>query len=241
MKYIRCGIRTPWWPLGLRPDSRTFPSPSPRATSSRARRRGRGRKVHGGNRPAIVNISSIAGKRGIPARSHYSSSKFAVQGFSEAIRAELAKDGIDVLVVSPGLTQTNFSKNMLEQKAKLQLDHLRGMTSEDVARATLRAIARGTNETTLTFKGKLLVLVARFFPWIVDLLTKADGVKVVTLFSPEHGLYGKLDEKVGHGTDPKTGLKVWSLYGETRKPTAEMLVGVDTPVWVCLKLPLVVT
>ena len=66
---------------------------------------------------------------------------------------------------------------------------------------------------------------------IVDLLTKAGGVKVVTLFSPEHGLYGKLDEKVGHGTDPKTGLKVWSLYGDTRKPTAEMLGGVDTLVF----------
>src|SRR5262249_53617160 len=45
-----------------------------------------------GHRPAIVNISSIAGKRGIPARSEYSASKFAVQGFSEALRAELAKD-----------------------------------------------------------------------------------------------------------------------------------------------------
>jgi uncharacterized protein YbbC (DUF1343 family) len=66
---------------------------------------------------------------------------------------------------------------------------------------------------------------------IVDLLTRADGVKVVTLFSPEHGLYGKLDEKVGHGTDPKTGLRVWSLYGETRKPTAEMLAGADTLVF----------
>ena len=45
-----------------------------------------------GRKPAIVNISSIAGKRGIPARSEYSASKFAVQGFSEALRAELAKD-----------------------------------------------------------------------------------------------------------------------------------------------------
>src|SRR5205085_1254275 len=45
-----------------------------------------------GRDPAVVNISSIAGKRGIPARSEYSASKFAVQGFSEALRAELAKD-----------------------------------------------------------------------------------------------------------------------------------------------------
>ena len=92
-----------------------------------------------GQTPAIVNISSIAGKRGIPARSEYSASKFAVQGFSEALRAELAKDGIDVLVVCPGLTQTNFSQNMLEQKARVQIDHLRGMTSEQVADATLQA------------------------------------------------------------------------------------------------------
>src|SRR5207244_6871507 len=80
-----------------------------------------------GNRPAIVNISSIAGKRGIPARSEYSASKFAVQGFSEALRAELAKDGVDVLVVCPGLTQTNFSHNMIEQKARMPFDHMRGM------------------------------------------------------------------------------------------------------------------
>jgi short-subunit dehydrogenase len=122
-----------------------------------------------GNRPAIVNISSIAGKRGIPARSEYSASKFAVQGFSEALRAELAKDGIDVLVVSPGLTQTNFSKNMIEQKAKEVFDHLRGMTPEQVARATLRTIERGRNEVCLTFQGKLIVFVSRFFPRLADL------------------------------------------------------------------------
>jgi short-subunit dehydrogenase len=135
-----------------------------------------------GNRPAIVNISSIAGKRGIPARSEYSASKFAVQGFSEALRAELAKDGIDVLVVCPGLTQTNFSKNMLEQKAKLQMDHMRGMTSEDVAAATLRAIERGQDEVCLTFQGRLMVLVSRFFPRLADRIAKK---KVRELFRDE--------------------------------------------------------
>src|SRR5262249_21625356 len=135
-----------------------------------------------GVKPAIVNIGSIAGKRGIPARSHYASSKFAVQGFSEAIRAELAKDGVDVLVISPGLTQTNFSKNMIEQKAKVQLDHMRGMTSEEVAKATLRSIARGKNETVLTLNGKLLVLVSRFLPRLADLISKK---KVRSLFPEE--------------------------------------------------------
>lgn len=135
-----------------------------------------------GTTPAIVNISSVVGKRALPARSLYSASKFAVAGFSEAIRAELAKDGIDVLVVSPGLTQTNFSKNMLEQKARMQMDHMRGMTSEEVAEATLTAIAKGKVDTTLTFRGKLLVLVNRFFPWIVDFFSK---MKVRELFADE--------------------------------------------------------
>src|SRR5262249_46863684 len=135
-----------------------------------------------GRQPAIVNISSVVGKRALPARSLYSSSKFAVAGFSEAIRAELAKDGIDVIVVSPGLTQTNFSKNMLERKAKMQLDHMRGMTSEQVAEATLRAIERGTYDVTLTLRGKMMVLVNRFFPWVVDFFARR---KVRQLFADE--------------------------------------------------------
>src|SRR5205807_4342656 len=134
-----------------------------------------------GNRPAVVNISSIAGKRGIPARSEYSASKFAVQGFSEALRAELAKDGIDVLVVCPGLTRTNFSQNMLERKAKLQMDHLRGMTAEAVAQATLRALELGKHETCLSLQGKLLVLVSRFFPRLADRI----AVKRVRELFPE--------------------------------------------------------
>jgi short-subunit dehydrogenase len=135
-----------------------------------------------GHKPAIVNISSIAGKRGIPARSEYSASKFAVQGFSEALRAELAKDGVDVLVVCPGLTQTNFSQNMIEQKALLQLDHMRGMSAEEVAAQSLKAIEKGYNETCLTFKGKMVVLVSRFFPWIADLVVRR---KVRSLFKEE--------------------------------------------------------
>ena len=91
-----------------------------------------------------------------------------MQGFSEALRAELAKDGIDVLVVCPGLTQTNFSQNMLEQKARMPMDHMRGMTAEQVAVATLRAIEKGRNETCLTFQGKLMVLVSRFLPRLAD-------------------------------------------------------------------------
>ncbi len=121
-----------------------------------------------GHRPAVVNISSIVGKRGLPGRSEYSASKFAVQGLSEALRGELALYGIDVIIINPGLTQTNFPKNMLERRSRLQVDHLRGMTAEGVARATLKAIARGASEVTFTAQGKLFVLVSRFFPRLVD-------------------------------------------------------------------------
>jgi short-subunit dehydrogenase len=132
--------------------------------------------LRNGCRPAIVNISSIAGKRGIPARSEYSASKFAVQGFSEALRAEMSRYGIDVLVVCPGLTRTNFSQNMLEQKARLQFDHMRGMTAEAVAAATLRMLARGRAEICLSLPGKLLVFVSRFLPRLADRLA-ARGVR----------------------------------------------------------------
>ena len=66
----------------------------------------------------------------------------------------------------------------------------------------------------------------------VRLLHGADGVKLVTLFSPEHGLEGKLDiPKIGDQQDSATGLKVFSLYGETRTPTPESLEGIDTLVF----------
>jgi short-subunit dehydrogenase len=135
-----------------------------------------------GNRPAIVNVSSIAGKRALPARSEYSASKFAVEGFTEALRPEVAKDGIDVIVVCPGLTQTNFSQNMIEQKARMAMDHMRGMSAEDVALATLRAIERSQREVILTLPGKLICLVSRFFPRLADRIAAR---KVRALFADE--------------------------------------------------------
>jgi len=78
-----------------------------------------------------------------------------------------------------------------------------------------------TNHTGLDAQGKSTV----------DLLTHASGVQVVALFSPEHGLAGRLDEKVSSSKDPSTGLPVFSLYGETTRPTDEMLQGIDALVF----------
>jgi uncharacterized protein YbbC (DUF1343 family) len=66
---------------------------------------------------------------------------------------------------------------------------------------------------------------------IVDLLRGRDGFTVTALFGPEHGIRGAADERVESGRDAKTGLPVHSLYGRTRKPTAEMLKDVDVLVF----------
>ncbi len=65
----------------------------------------------------------------------------------------------------------------------------------------------------------------------MDLLFHAEGLKLVALFSPEHGIAGRAEEQVASSTDPATGLPIYSLYGETRRPTEEMLRGVDTLVF----------
>lgn len=65
----------------------------------------------------------------------------------------------------------------------------------------------------------------------IDLLHEAEGVALVSLFSPEHGIRGELDEKVDDGVDAKTGLTVYSLYGERRTPTPEQLAGLDALVF----------
>jgi short-subunit dehydrogenase len=131
-----------------------------------------------GRQPAIVNISSVFGKRGWPGRSLYSASKFALVGFSEALRAELCRDNISVLIVSPGLTQTNFSKNLLERKARIQMDHMRGMTAETVAESTLDSLEKDRQDLTLTRLGRLLVLGNRLFPNLIDRLGKRKVRKV---------------------------------------------------------------
>ena len=135
-----------------------------------------------GNLPAVVNVSSILGKRAIAGRSLYSASKFAVEGWTQAIRAEFARFDIDVITINPGLTQTNFSQNMLERKGKMQLDHMRGMTSEQVAEATLEAMARGKKIVNLTFKGKMLLFANRIVPGLIDRISRK---KVREIFASE--------------------------------------------------------
>jgi len=65
----------------------------------------------------------------------------------------------------------------------------------------------------------------------IDLLKNAPDVQLTALFSPEHGIRGVMDEKIGDSVDEKTGLPVYSLYGEHRKPTEEQLKDIDALVY----------
>ena len=65
----------------------------------------------------------------------------------------------------------------------------------------------------------------------VDVLAAAKDLRLVEILSPEHGLYGLADEKISDAIDPKTGLKVYSLYGATEKPTPQMLKDIDAIVY----------
>ncbi len=84
-----------------------------------------------------------------------------------------------------------------------------------------RSVGLVTNQTGVDAQGRRAI----------DLLAAAPGVTLRAVFSPEHGLMGQLDASVPHGRDPATGLPVWSLYGATRRPSSEMLAGVDTIVF----------
>lgn len=125
---------------------------------------------------SIVGISSIAGYRGLPGRSGYSASKFALQGWLEAIRTELLDDGVHVMWVSPGFTTSNIRNTALNESGQPQgetpLDEKSLMPADEVARHILKAIKNKRRSLVLTFTGKQTVLVNKLFPSWADKLVK---------------------------------------------------------------------
>ena len=124
----------------------------------------------------IVGVSSIAGYRGLPGRSGYSASKFAVNGWLEAIRTELMEDGVNVMWVCPGFTRSNIRNAALNNKAQTQgespLNESELMSPEECARYIIEAIVKKKRTLVLTFKGKQTVFVNKFFPSWADKLTR---------------------------------------------------------------------
>lgn len=126
------------------------------------------------SRGAIVAISSIAGYRGLPGRVGYSASKFALNGFMEALRTELLPDGINVLWASPGFTASNIRKAALTKNGKPQgetpLEEEKLMTAEECATRILLAIAHKKRTLVMTAADKRTILVSKFLPALADKL-----------------------------------------------------------------------
>jgi len=95
------------------------------------------------------------------------------------------------------------------------------LAADGFARLRGRSVGLVTNQTGLDSRGRRGI----------DLLAAAPAVTLRAVFSPEHGLDGRLDASVPNGRDAATGLPVWSLYGAARRPSAEMLAGIDTLVF----------
>jgi|SRR5450432_373068 len=122
----------------------------------------------------IAGISSTAGYRGLPGRSGYSASKFALQGWLEAIRTELLETGVHVMWVSPGFTTSNIRNAALTGDGKGQgespLDESKLMSAETCAKYILNAIEKRKRALVLTFTGKFTVILNKFFPSLTDKL-----------------------------------------------------------------------
>lgn len=122
----------------------------------------------------IVGISSIAGNRGLPARSGYSASKFALQGFLESIRTELLHTGTSVIWVAPGFTASNIRNVALAADGKMQgetpLKEDSLMSAEECARRIFQAISNRKRTTVMTSQGKLTVWLNKLFPSVLDRL-----------------------------------------------------------------------
>jgi short-subunit dehydrogenase len=128
-----------------------------------------------GVQPIVVNIGSILGRRGSPHKSEYSASKFALHGFSEAVRPELARLGIDVLVVAAGPTETEHFDVLLEGTAKLPWGDPPRQPPNQVARAIVRAIEHGRHEIVTGWRGRALLLLNRIAPRLVDRIMSRYG------------------------------------------------------------------
>jgi short-subunit dehydrogenase len=106
----------------------------------------------------VVGVSSVAGYRGLPGRTGYNASKFAMQGFLEALRTELLDSGVNVMWVCPGFTASNIRNTSLSKDGTPQgfstLDESSLMTAEKCATITLRAIAKRKRTLVYTFADK---------------------------------------------------------------------------------------
>lgn len=131
---------------------------------------------------SLVGIISIAGFIGLPGRTGYAASKFAVRGFLNTVRIENWKKGLHVLVAAPGFTASNIRKTALNANGRQQGESPRNesnmMSAEECAEIIIKGINKRKREIIMTFKeGKLAVFLSKWLPGLVDKLSYSHMAK----------------------------------------------------------------
>lgn len=121
---------------------------------------------------SVVGVSSVAGFVGLPARTGYSASKYALHGFLETLRIENLRNGLHVLILCAGFTKSDIRKKALTANGDPQgftpREEEKMMMPEDVAKAIYRAVCRRRNYVILTLEGKLTAMVKRIAPRFLE-------------------------------------------------------------------------
>lgn len=123
-----------------------------------------------GDQPAVVNIASMCGRRAMPAFPEYSASKYALCGLTEALRGELARFAIDILLIVPGLTRSDLEKNYLLNKGRADIAYDQGMEPGYVADRIVRSLQKNKTETVLGSEAQWMLRFNKFFPRLTDWL-----------------------------------------------------------------------
>lgn len=122
----------------------------------------------------IINISSIAGKRAFPMSSMYNASKFALEAFTESLRGEVYRSGIQVISICPSVTETPFFEHPYVKGSAQERSSqkMKRTPVEKVSKLILNASKKGKRDVHITFPGWLIVRLnawfPRFFDWVVD-------------------------------------------------------------------------
>jgi len=125
---------------------------------------------------SVVGVISVAGHVGLPGRTGYAASKFAVRGFLDTLRIENLKTGLHVLVAAPGFTASEVRKSALNAEGRQQgetpRDESKMMSAETCADHIFRAVVKRKRQLVLTFiEGKVTVFLGKFFPALLDKVT----------------------------------------------------------------------
>ena len=126
------------------------------------------------SRGSLVGVSSIAGMQGLPGRTGYSASKFALHGLLETIRIENLRKGLHVMILTAGFTRTDIRKRALKANGQQQgitpRNENKHMKPERVARAIIRALRKKKRHKILTIEGQLLAIFQPIIPTVCDLI-----------------------------------------------------------------------